>query len=411
MKINVKLLIATIVAGVVASALNFFLYDTLIDAIPRFVLIPILFALLAIFVCGTIFVMGLIDCDGGDGFLFLEGRAQIVAGLFTAMVLLFFGAMGLEAWYEAESEEKGKLQLPPASSYIFVLDESGSMYSNDPKQLRNTAVNSVMAALDQSTPYAVYVFGNNALSARAMKPFSEGEYHPDSAIIDQTGGGTAICNALVKVLSDYKSGAFPACGDAPRVILLSDGGDSDLVGTPGDQMISEYKNAGISISTIGLYQNSIFNTGPNSDAKALERVAKETGGVFAEVRKSSDLVQAFGNAASVNLDGGRDLFSQRNTVTSEFLYALLRVAALTLLGALVALMKACALGKEDSTALVLSFGAIASLAGALAVELLALMGAPLVIGLVIYCILVAATPSRETVVYSSTETKQLNFDL
>ena len=222
-----------------------------------------------------------------------------------------------------------------------------------------------------------------------MKPYSEGAYVPDDSIISQAGAGTAICDALELVLNDYRNGAFASCGETPRVILLSDGEDYELSGTRGDGMTDSYKAEGIAVSTV--YLHTGFAGGDAYDA--LKRVAEKTGGVCTEVSNSRELVRAFGNAASVNLDGGRDLFSERNQVSSEFLYALLRIFALTVLGGVVCLMKACALAKDNSTALVLIVGIIASLIGAVLVEVFTLMGLPLAVGIAVYCVLVAATPS------------------
>lgn len=392
MKLNIKLLVFTILAGFIGFIADLLLYNSLVGHVAPFVLTAIMLAVLAVFVIPTIFIFSNVTEETQEEFMFLNGNTAIIIALVVALVVLFLAAMGLEAIYGAESVDTS---VP--TSYIFVLDESGSMYGNDPNMERYNAVNTMMSTVDPSTPYAVYVFGTEAACAKAMAPYSQGGYVADTTLNESVGGGTAIKRALDTVLNDYHGGSFVTGGNLIRVVLLSDGASGDMGLFSSGDILASYRDAGVSISTVGLGQD---------DRSLMKQIAKKTGGTYIHIDGAQDLAQGFNVAATTSAD--RDLFSQRNIVFSEFLYAVLRILFLTILGAIVAFMKAAAWANYDSQWLIIVEGCIASFVGALAVELLALAGVTVGIGLAIYCIAVAATPAEKTVVVGSYENYQLN---
>lgn len=375
-QLSLKLLIATIVAGIVAFVVDLVLYKALYNTIPNFLLIALMLVVLTLCVVPTIFVLSMLTKDGVEQFFFLEGKTQILIALAVALVVLFGAGMGLEKIYDTD-----EVDVTKPTAYIFLLDESGSMFGNDPDYLRNEAVNTLMQSVPADTPYAVYVFATDAACVRPMKPYSEGAYTADDALNTSLGGGTAIRNGLELVLQDYHAGQFASGGSALRVILLSDGASSDMGMFSDKKILDDYRNCGISISTVGLGMD---------DAATMGQIAKKTGGSYIHIENAKQLQHGFSYAAAVS--AGRDLFSERNVVDSPLLYAVLRVLFLTVLGAIIVLMKAAAVGPTDSHWLVMIEGWIAAFVASLLVELLTGMGMPVGVGLAVYCILVAATP-------------------
>lgn len=377
MKINKKLLIATIIAGVVAFIANVFLYISQEDSMPQYLLISLMMLVLVLLVGGTILVVAKVSEDTDDEFFFLTGRGPIVIGLVVALVVLVLASMGLEILYDSDI-----ITVSSPTSYIFLLDESSSMKDSDPDFQRNEAVNAMMQTLSPDTPYAVYMFATQTACARPMAPYSQGAYTPDWNLANSVGGGTAIRRGLETVLSDYHAGYFAGGGSNPRVILLSDGEAGDMDLSTSQDILDDYADAGISISTVGL----------GYDARSLmETIANETGGAYVHIDNAQDLAVSFSKAGRITAN--RDLFSERNNVSKDLLYGFLRVLFLTILGALIAVIKAMALAKEDSHWLVMIEGVIAAFVGALAVELLLLFEVPMAVGLGIYCVAVAATPA------------------
>lgn len=382
MKLNKKLLIGTILAGVVAGVIDWLLYNALSGTWTQAPLIALMLLILAVVVVGTVLVLSIAGGDSDEEFFFLTGRGPILIALAVALVVLFFGAMGLEAIYDHEAAV-----LTTPTSYIFLLDESGSMDGNDPNLERYNAVNAMMSSLGVDTPYAVYMFASKVACVHPMAPYSQGTFAGaqvmNGELDNALGGGTAIRAGLEGIINDYYGGLLTNAGAAPRVILLSDGFSGDMRMGGGNQVLQSFRDAGITISCVGL---------GSDDQNLMKRISKKTGGGYVHLENAQDLAVAFTNAA--NIQSSRDLYSQRDLVSSEVLYAILRVLFLTLLGAIVVVMKAAAWGASDSHWLIMIVGFIAAFIGALAVELITLLGGGVGVGLVIYCVLVAVTPAE-----------------
>ena len=380
MRLNKKLLIGTLVAGVAAGVIDLLLYNALSGTWTQAPLIALLLGILAVVVVGTVLVLSITEGTSDEEFFFLNGRGPIVIALAVALVVLFFGAMGLEAIYDHEATV-----YSTPTSYIFLLDESGSMDGNDPDLERYKAVNAMMSSLGVDTPYAVYMFASEVVCVRPMDLYSKGAFPQtiDGELDNALGGGTAIRAGLEGIINDYYGGLLANAGAAPRVILLSDGYSGDMRLGGGNQVLQSFRDSGITISCVGL----------GSDDQALmQRISKKTGGGYVHLDNAQDLAVAFTNAASIR--SSRDLYSERDVVSSDVLYAILRVLFLTVLGAIIIVMKAAAWGTCDSHWLIMIVGFIAAFVGALVVELVTLCGGGAAVGLVIYCVLVAVTPAE-----------------
>lgn len=375
MKLDLKVLIATAVAGLVAFFIDQALYAALVDALPRPVLIAILVVVLAAICCIVISVMVSITDGTQDEFLFLDSRAMICVGLVVCLLIMFPATMLLEWIYDHE-----EVKPAGASSYIFILDESGSMASNDPNYERYKAVETVANTMSSDFPYAVYMFSNDCVRIRDMASVSAGKVYRPSDADNTMMGGTYISYALTCVFNDIQSGQLNV-GDHPQVILLTDGYASDMNFFMGKGILKDYSKAGIMISAVGL---------GTVDEDLMTEIAEKTGGQYIRVDNASQLSQGFSNATYV--DTQRDLLSVRNTAEKNVLYLILRIVFLTLIGAMVAFVKALSCANSDSTALILIEGAAAALVGALLMEIGLAVGLPVFLCRLLYWLLLAVTP-------------------
>lgn len=373
MKWNVKLLIFSIIAGVVAAVVDVLLYRGLVDTMSARVLIPLLFAIFAVIVGATVSVYMAFFGEGAEGVLFLDGRTMLIIGTACVLVLLFFASMLLEWIYDSEHT-----RTQASTSYIFVLDESGSMYGSDPNLERYSAVQTVMDNMSDDTLYAVYMFSNECVQIRPMADATGGTLvRPDDADTTMMGS-TYMRDALETVLDDIKSGKLNA-GQAPHVILLTDGYASDMSTLTGQAVLRAMKKENIRVSTVGLGQ---------VDRTLMQKIANATGGSFVMVNNAADLAQGFTNVAVV--DTQRDLLSDRPGTGA--LYFFLRVLFLVVLGALMGCLKGIACGDDFVLNLLVTVGA--ALVGALLMELLLSFAVPAIIPQIIFWILMSITLNR-----------------
>ena len=372
MKLDIKLLIATVIAGLAGFVLTQIMYNAMVDTVARPLLIAILVTVVALIVCVVISVMVTISNTTMDEFLFLEGRGPITVALVICLVVVLLVSALFEWIYDNET-----IKVVSPTSYIFVLDESGSMETNDPKLLRYEAVNKVVETLDADVPYAVYLFSTDCVRIRDMAPHSTGSVvRPDNVEM----GNTCINNALSVVYNDLQNGQLDG-GDRPLVVLLTDGYASDMGWFFGKQILKSYKESKITISPVGL---------GTVDEKLMTEIAEKTNGQFILVNDASQLAQGFTNATSMTAD--RDLISSRNVAQKNFLYLLLRVLFLTLIGAAVAFVRAMACADSDNNVLILCVGAGAALLAALIMELGLAVGLPVFLPRRLYWLALSVTP-------------------
>ncbi len=350
-QLNLAMLIATLVLGAVSWILGLIVYNATVDIWPRPLVIGLAFGILAIIVLFGIYIISNIQgiCEenivtgGSPGSAIVLISIAVVA--VVALGSLFQWIYGLH--YEQE--------LTEPTSYIFIIDDSGSMESNDPTQLRYDAINDVIAKKEASFPYMVYSFSDHITLLREMAPISDG-------VFDATGnssGGTAIKGALEQVISDYLGNVWDG-GESPKVILLTDGyaGDVGLFSSINGTL-KQYSRNRISISTVGL---------GSVDKSLMQKIATKTGGVFVDISDAAMLGEAMESAA--NLYSVDDLLTTRYPGRLDFLFGFLRILFIAILGSCVGFAAAVSYGHMDSSSIIILSSLIQSLLGGLLMELL-----------------------------------------
>lgn len=289
---------------------------------------------------------------------FYSGWKSMLVFFIMGAAAVFSLTMMLEFVYELKGKQK---EIEP-SSYIFVLDESGSMLGNDSDGLRYAAVQEIMKNSSASLPYMIYAFSDEPQMLRNMAVQAENE--PKLPVT--CSGATAIVETTLRILQDYKDKKWDG-GKNPKIIFLTDGCATDLrngfFGFQGNirefnKALEEYNNLGISISTVGI---------GSADKKLMSKMAETTGGVFINVDQATDLAEAMRAAATSYSE--RDLLSIRYMKQKDHLFGFLRILFLSLIGLLIGSLMALAYMDDKSTQLILMNSAAGSVLGSVLLEL------------------------------------------
>lgn len=184
-----------------------------------------------------------------------------------------------------------------AIDFVFVLDESGSMTSNDPAGLRKTAAKQVvdrLAEISDLDRVGVVSFNTTARTRIALTSLVvSSNVTAIKAAIDAViaSGGTNIGAGAERGIDELTRDA-PA--GRPRVMILM----TDGIGFYSDTTTTRAAAEGIVIYTVGL--------GSGIDEALLRRIAAGTGGRYFSAPSADDLVAAFEEIGEVIRDDGTD---------------------------------------------------------------------------------------------------------
>ena len=346
-KINLSILLATLIGGAVVQLISRPIYNNAINSIPRPVLIGLMFLILSIVLTALIFFLRPTEVRFSGYKPLGASRGGVIVVLILAIFLLamlfqFLYSLGISG----DNEEP--------TSCIFVIDNSGSMEDSDPEQERFRAVDAIIANKEDSFPYMIYGFADDVVVLREMGPKSAG--HGDLTTVPE--GGTSIKKSLEQILDDYSTGKWDG-GDRPRVVMLTDGYATDIGFLSNmRKVLKNYQKNRISVSTVGLGA---------VDEDLMEQIASSTGGVFISVDNASDLLDAMSNAAI--RQSKRDLLSARGYCRPEALYVIMRIVFLAILGMLIGALATVVYGDEYSVMVSLIVSAITSVLGAMIMEI------------------------------------------
>jgi hypothetical protein len=335
------MILITAVVGLVLWLLCRFVYHALFANAARALVIGIIFLILAVGVVVVVFAashhngtyLGDVFRNNQELCLFLGGGVLAVFGL----AVLFQWIYGIN--FSAKDDTP--------TSYIFVIDDSGSMAGNDPQNTRYSAILTVMDNMPEDFPFMVYNFTTDCYVVRDMAPMQDNE-----SFSGNSDGGTDIRGALATVLNDYDAGVWDG-GENPKVLLLSDGESYGFI----RKILNRYAKEGIAVSTVGF--------GAVNDS-LMQKIADRTGGVYIYVDAIDELTEAIETATSAY--AARDLVSSRASVRLALLYGILRILFLTILGSAIGSLAMMAYGRNDSTEISLIGTVITAFLGALVME-------------------------------------------
>lgn len=348
---NILLLLITVVTGIILWIVERAIYSVLIDSIPRAVLIGIMFGVLAIGLSIVVFCYSISAGIFNENVITGSSGSGSVIVMLLVGIIIVFGVGTLFQWlYSLNPNDEN---IAP-TSYIFVIDDSGSMQDNDSAGERFKAIREVLKDMPDDFPYMVYGFSNDVTIVKKMGPISDGIPQFEG----NYSGGTEIKLTLTKIMSDMENGVWDG-GETPKVILLTDGYATDIGWfTNISKILKQYAAKHVSVSTVGL---------GHVDTNLMNKIAKSTGGVFIDVSDAVVLSEAMNTAAREYAD--RDLLSTRYISSLNILYGFLRVLFLSLLGSGLGFLVAVAYGFQDSTSLIIVSSIVKSVLGAIIMEL------------------------------------------
>ncbi len=360
----------TLIFSILAAVLFFFIgeviYSNLIVGMSSVVFMGAYFAIFGAILSGVLFITGILD----DQIIGLKNF--IVMGI--SLIALFGCGMLFEFLYEINPKA-----VVSADQYVFIIDNSGSMLTNDPNQLRVKAVNDILDDQSKDVKYAVYSFGHDVRCIRPLAPRSEG--NNDFTVETDVYALTPLIEALTLVKTDMESGVLSYSKDT-QVVLLADGLANDAyldINIP----LNFFAANGIKVSTVGL---------GDADTDMLTKIANTTGGKY---MGTSDVNQ-LSNAMMSVIDGVtlRNLISEREPLPINWPYVIMRIIFITLLGCIFLGIKLAMVNNSDSTKLLIISSIIGSLLAGILMEVgIGAIGLPANIMRLFMTILIAFTPA------------------
>lgn len=244
--------------------------------------------------------------------------------------------------------------------YIFAVDDSGSMNSNDPNNVRYDALQEIISSMSPTEDFAVYAFSENYECTTELGSINSTDYLFQSPTQD-----LGVSTRLYTVLNHINDEVNTSNTDKhTKIIVLTDGNPTDYSSLMNSSNISKFVNNNISISSLGF---------GDVDTEILNTLANSTGGRYlfcddiAELMGSLDVIVS-GDVAAIS--GNRDLLGYRMDATADsVLYAVLRVVFLGVLGLVWSIIKVVLLGEIKYNQLkAVLFSALWCLVGALLCE-------------------------------------------
>lgn len=316
-RFSVKMLAGSILAGLIYGLAGEFFYLKMERSISHILVTAIYFTGMYLFLGFAVYTIGKLGHYQAYGPV---NRRQWAAAfllmlLLSALFEFLYGRIGTG----------GKQQV---SSYLFVIDHSGSMEKTDPDGMRYQAIEKLLENKDPEFSYGIYLFSDSAELVRNMAPVSAGGAMQETV----NSGGTAVIHALDTILQDLDQGKL-VLDDRCRMILLSDGYATDVDDSSRYDCIrrlEQFADRGISISTVGM-------TG-NVDKQLLMLAADKTGGTYVSVTDIEQLEQGMRQAAQTEKEN-RNLLGYRSESSTGILFAVMRIFFIICLGMLTAVEK------------------------------------------------------------------------
>ncbi len=340
-----KMLIGSILAGVLYAIAAEVLYQKLKQNVSDLVIVTSYLMGLFLFAGFAIWLLSKLVYNR----TFKKVSIKQWLGTLAAMLVL---TIGFEWIYEMQFQG----QVKQYDTYLFVIDNSGSMDGSDPEGLRFKAIENVLKEKADSFSYAVYLFSDSTELVRKLGDQTESADYNRG----ENQGMTAIKRALQKVLEDLENGTLDLGKRKGHVILLSDGAATDI-DSYGElaAVLDGFVQKGVSISTVGLL---------DADEQLMSFIAEQAGGVFVSVEDIADLEAAMVQAGK-NEIVQRNLIDYREGEQKKVLYAGMRIGFLIILGGLIGLQKVVICERFLDTLSVIRSAAAGSVLAGLCMEI------------------------------------------
>lgn len=209
-----------------------------------------------------------------------------------------YAFVNITKWHEVWAKQVAKIREANSNySVSFIIDDSGSMTQNDPKNKRIDATKEAISTISDEDRYNIIQFSDK--SSELQEFTSDKDAADDDYDEFKSYGGTDIVGAVQKGIELLKQESSKR---DKIIILLTDGEDSSLA-RKKDDLIHEANDNGIIIFGIGLEANS----NSNLDFSPVSDMAVGTTGKFYRINDSG-LTEIFTEVtnATVGIDGTID---------------------------------------------------------------------------------------------------------
>lgn len=338
------LFLASIIGAVLFSLIGEVIYRALIANVNSIVFMGVYFAVFGLVLSICIFL--------GTRISGLEFSVKGLAVSGGCILLLFILGMLFEFFYELNFAKA----VPVKENYIFAIDNSGSMDQNDPEQKRIVALNQLLADKEETVRFAVYTFSEEIRCIREMGPISDGI----GELAISPNGGTPIVGVLQQIMEDMESGVLPY-DSGSQVILLTDGysTDNDFFNFGLNNVLKKFNEKKVSVSTVGL---------GDVDENYLSNISGKTGGLSVTTDNVDELGTAMVSVLRTS-NAGRNLLSARAQTNLNWLYAILRILFVAILGMIFIGIKVAMTDESTNVPVIMISSIIGSVLGAVLLEI------------------------------------------
>lgn len=264
--------------------------------------------------------------------------------------------------------------------YVFLIDDSGSMSTNDENNERYAAIEKIINSMDKTNAFAVYRFAdkNECVTRIGTTTSDNYRFQPQNLNI---GGNTNLLSAINDIIKEIKTQKINT-----KIVVLTDGSPSDNHFGRLNKLIKKCIKNNVSISAVGFgAPNEVF----------LNDLAKSTGGVYVY----SDSVERLQNSLSTIVDSvvsiisnNRDLLGYRlDSKAYNFIFILMRIVFVALLGIVWSMIKMALIGETLYADQILKVMGVIACVAAIVLELLLIMGVSDILARMIFCIMWSVT--------------------
>ena len=271
---NTQLFAGTLAGGAAGFILDVILYSKFYGNIPNIVLFGMIMAIFTLGVLG-----GAALCSSRYNVDF--GKA--VVAVIACAAIMFVLALVFEFIYELDFTPKKVLpEKVSITDYIFCIDDSGSMSSNDSADQRYEALDNILKQLDETSNVGLIRFSSVVFAKCGPAPLNSRQLKKiDKVKKEETRySGTDFEAPLEEALKMYEA---PGLSGRNSVIVLLSDGEALL---DEDEMAQKCNEAGITICTV-------FLGNTDEIPEVLVQLAQKTGGSSILVRDADKLVETF----------------------------------------------------------------------------------------------------------------------
>lgn len=272
---------------------------------------------------------------------------------------------------------KGKIEIDKYDDiqYVYLIDDSGSMSSNDENNDRYIAVEEIIRNMDKTDAFAVYRFADKAECVTELGSITSDNYRFNLQVLN-IGGSTNLLSSINNIIKEIETRRINT-----KIIVLTDGSPSDNYFGKYNKVIKNCIKNNVSVSAVG------FGS-PNE--KFLDDLAKSTGGIYVysdSVDQLQNSLATVVDTVTASVSNNRDLLGYRLDYKAyNVLYILMRIIFLSILGVIWSMIKISLIGETLYADMVLKIMGLITCVAAVLLEVLLLVGVPDLLVRMLFCI-------------------------